>query len=154
MIGKGGEANCLRAMRISSSVWWDMSWDQWNWSYVYLSKWGIQINIQMFKSRHNWLVVWNIFYFPIYWVANHPNWLIFFRGVQTTNPIIMIIDSESNTLQYLNRALMFFLRVLFDGRGPEPTLRRIRRVSASLNYGGDISPPVIFVTFCSRKWAI
>ena len=32
-----------------------------------------------------WLVVWNIFYFPIYWVANHPNWLIFFRGVQTTN---------------------------------------------------------------------
>ena len=26
-----------------------------------------------------------IFYFPIYWVANHPNWLIFFRGVQTTN---------------------------------------------------------------------
>ena len=28
-----------------------------------------------------WLVVWNIFYFPIYWVANHPNWLIFFRGV-------------------------------------------------------------------------
>ena len=21
------------------------------------------------------------FYFPIYWVANHPNWLIFFRGV-------------------------------------------------------------------------
>ena len=22
-----------------------------------------------------------IFYFPIYWVANHPNWLIFFRGV-------------------------------------------------------------------------
>ena len=25
------------------------------------------------------------FYFPIYWVSNHPNWLIFFRGVQTTN---------------------------------------------------------------------
>ena len=20
-----------------------------------------------------WLVVWNIFYFPIYWVSNHPN---------------------------------------------------------------------------------
>ena len=30
-----------------------------------------------------WLVVWlpSILYFPIYWVANHPNWLIFFRGV-------------------------------------------------------------------------
>ena len=33
-----------------------------------------------------WLVVWNIFYFPIYWVSNHPNWLIFFqRGGPTTN---------------------------------------------------------------------
>ena len=29
-----------------------------------------------------WLVVWNIFYFPIYKGNNHPNWLIFFRGVQ------------------------------------------------------------------------
>ena len=37
-----------------------------------------------------WLVVWNIFYFPIYWVSNHPNWLIFFRGVQTTNQFIII----------------------------------------------------------------
>ena len=25
-----------------------------------------------------WLVVWNIFYVPIYWVANHPNWLSYF----------------------------------------------------------------------------
>ena len=34
------------------------------------------------KTKNDWLVVWNIFYFPIYWVANHPNWLIiFFRGV-------------------------------------------------------------------------
>ena len=39
-----------------------------------------------------WLVVWNIFYFSIYIYIiyiyienNHPNWLIFFRGVQTTN---------------------------------------------------------------------
>ena len=32
-----------------------------------------------------WLVVWNInFIFP-YIGNNHPNWLIFFRGVQTTN---------------------------------------------------------------------
>ena len=29
-----------------------------------------------------WLVVWNIFYFSIYW-NNHPNWLIFFRGIET-----------------------------------------------------------------------
>ena len=31
-----------------------------------------------------WLVVWNIFFFP-YIGNNSPNWLIFFRGVETTN---------------------------------------------------------------------
>ena len=25
-----------------------------------------------------WLVVWNIFYFPIYWECHHPNWLSYF----------------------------------------------------------------------------
>ena len=25
------------------------------------------------------------FYFPIYWECHHPNWLIFFRAVETTN---------------------------------------------------------------------
>ena len=34
-----------------------------------------------FQCHHSWLVVWNIFYFPIYWECHHPNWLIFFRGV-------------------------------------------------------------------------
>ena len=35
-----------------------------------------------------WLVVWNLFYVSIYWELinnNHPNWLICFRGVETTN---------------------------------------------------------------------
>jgi hypothetical protein len=31
-----------------------------------------------------WLVVWNIFIFP-YIGNNHSNWVIFFRGVETTN---------------------------------------------------------------------
>ena len=36
-------------------------------------------------TEHVWLVVWNInFIFP-YIGNNHPNWLIFFRGVETTN---------------------------------------------------------------------
>ena len=40
-----------------------------------------------YPSHHPWLVVWNInFIFP-YIGNNHPNWLIFFRGVQTTNQI-------------------------------------------------------------------
>ena len=36
---------------------------------------------------NNWLVVWNFYIFP-YIGNNHPNWLVFFRGVQTTNQII------------------------------------------------------------------
>ena len=32
-----------------------------------------------------WLVVWNICYFSIYWECHHPNWLTFFRGIETTN---------------------------------------------------------------------
>ena len=31
------------------------------------------------------------FYFSMYWESHHPNWLIFFRGVQTTNQWIMVI---------------------------------------------------------------
>ena len=32
-------------------------------------------------------MVWNIFYFPIYWESHHPNWLIL---VQTTNQYLYI----------------------------------------------------------------
>ena len=43
-----------------------------------------------------WLVVWNIFYFPLYWVANHPNWRthIFQRGGPTTNQLRLSIKSK------------------------------------------------------------
>ena len=34
--------------------------------------------VAIFHSSVYWLVVWNIFYFPIYWVSNHPNWLSYF----------------------------------------------------------------------------
>jgi hypothetical protein len=34
------------------------------------------------KNKMIWLEVWNMF--PIYW-ENHPNWLIFFTMVETTN---------------------------------------------------------------------
>ena len=41
------------------------------------------------KGWYNWLVVWNMnFIFP-YIGKNNPNWLIFFRGVETTNQIII-----------------------------------------------------------------
>ena len=49
-------------------------------------KMGSQLELQLEFPNHlivYWLVVWNIFIFP-YIGNNHPNWLIFFRGVQTT----------------------------------------------------------------------
>ena len=40
----------------------------------------------------NWLVVWNIFYFPIYWEESSQLTFIFFRGVQTTNQKRMLLS--------------------------------------------------------------
>ena len=47
---------------------------------------GSKLMFSMEKHRTLiWLVVWNMnFIFP-YIGNNHPNWLVFFRGVQTTN---------------------------------------------------------------------
>ena len=44
----------------------------------------------IFRHTHRnfWLVVWNIFIFPNSW-DNDPIWLIFFKGVETTNQICM-----------------------------------------------------------------
>ena len=37
-----------------------------------------------------WLVVWNILYFPIYWVSNHPNWRSYFsEGWPNHQPVIV-----------------------------------------------------------------
>ena len=40
--------------------------------------------------NNDWLVggLVAIFYYPIYWECPHPNWLIFFKGVQTTNQVV------------------------------------------------------------------
>ena len=43
---------------------------------------------QLFRNSKNyWLVVWNFLLFFLYIRKNHPNWLICFRWVQTTNQI-------------------------------------------------------------------
>ena len=41
----------------------------------------------MLVEVHHWLVVWNIFYFSIYWESSSQLTVIFFRGVETTNQI-------------------------------------------------------------------
>ena len=57
-------------------------------------------SLMMFYYFHffyylNWFVIWNMF-FPCIG-NNDPNWLIFFRGVQTTNQsnILLEIDDEN-----------------------------------------------------------
>ena len=49
-------------------------------SYRGLMDWWARISWQ-FHEYPYWLVVWNMFYFSIYWECHHPNWLFFFRGV-------------------------------------------------------------------------
>ena len=39
-----------------------------------------------------WLVVWLPFFIFPYIGNNHPNWLIFFRGVQTTNQLMIFVQ--------------------------------------------------------------
>jgi len=53
--------------------------------------WGVDICI-LFIYIHTWLVVWNFgTYFIVPYIGNnHPNWVIFFRGVETTNQIHII----------------------------------------------------------------
>ena len=57
------------------------------------------VNSHSHIAINNWLVVWNIFYFPIYWVANHPNWRnhIFQRGGPATNQTSIVHFSSGFT---------------------------------------------------------
>ena len=49
--------------------------------------WGCTSLIKIDHGDHYWLVVWNMFYCPIYWESSSQLTFIFFRGVETTNQI-------------------------------------------------------------------
>ena len=56
-------------------------------------------------SQH-WLFVWNIFYCSIYSSRNNnPNWLIFFRRVETTNQILPLDPRCQSELEELKTEL-------------------------------------------------
>ena len=69
---------------IKNQVWW----------INVIAKWWFPSHVFWFMNHNKyWLVVWNIFYFPIYWECHHPNWRTpsCFRGVgPTTNQYIYI----------------------------------------------------------------
>ena len=67
---------------------------------------------------HNWLVVWNIFYFPIYWEFHHPNWLSYF--------------SEGFTNHQPDNALQTVIH--WTPGGPGPNSRGVVRVGAEGAY--------------------
>jgi hypothetical protein len=67
-------------------------------------------------SIYDWLVLWNILYFSIFW-EQYPIWLIFFRGIETTNQWIYIYMTGLYTTHRI------------DTRMPWLTLRRKNVVS-------------------------
>ena len=73
----------------------------WNWRHPWwFGDWGDrrQLHIQTI-----WLVVWNMFYFPIYWESHHPNWLSYFsEGFKPPTSYIW-----STTRIYLNPSRWF-----------------------------------------------
>ena len=73
-----------------------------------------------------WLVVWNIFYFSIYWEFHHPNWLslIFFRGVGLNHQaVISLVQKEQPTSSGMlwpkppNLRVFFLLIITESGAG-------------------------------------
>ena len=57
----------------------------WFWGYCSYKNPQIETPKQICHMRYSlrdthyiWLVVWNIFYFPMYWECHHPNWLSYF----------------------------------------------------------------------------
>ena len=113
-------------------------------------------------NHHSWLVVWNIFHFPIYWVSNHPNWRSYFSGgvaqpptrqLCTCPPTVLVISHSS--LQEV--AFFKFSLWLWLGTVKTDTCHDLlRRMDASLQslllqncsgdsqwisqYGGFLSP--------------
>ena len=64
----------------------------------------------------NWLVVWNIWIIFPYIGNNHPNWLIFFKGVQTTNQISLGMIRRCLGRWHQWRGKLIIEKLLFWGR--------------------------------------
>ena len=84
---------------------------------------GFVSNMVITPNKH-WLVFWNIFSFP-YIGNNHPNWLIFFRGVETTNQDM--INHHVPDLKWLFWGGV--CPIFRHTRGPNMVSRQPRRVA-------------------------
>ena len=74
-----------------------------NWDFIQSWDW---------MRCNDWLVVWNIFVFP-YIGNNHPNWLIFFRGVETTNQFHIDMTATGGGKGQLYLSLYIISTVVF-----------------------------------------
>ena len=80
-----------------------------------------------------WLVVWNIFIFPFSWEFHHPNWLICFKMVKTTNQYIyiyIVIGTRSKVMEKCPKFIVFF----FFG----VTVSRIHPISAGGGFRREV----------------
>ena len=76
-----------------------------------------------------WLVVWNInFIFP-YIGNNHPSWLIFLRGVQTTNQNCVCPKIGQSRIRWLVVSISISIEIAILGTPfPTPPCRRCRGI--------------------------
>ena len=101
-----------------------------------------------------------IFYFPIYWEFHHPNWLIFFRGVQTTNQICMELIKISISSGILRRGVVvgfdlkhvmkFKMSKLFTCQSLHSKYVQDHKLVACFKQGGKPRPPSPIYT-CTLK---
>ena len=75
-----------------------------------------------------WLVVWNIFYFPIYWESHHPHWLSYFSEGWPNHQPVMILFALEDLIEWKGR-IGFTVFIL--PRGPSGVLRVDRQVKAN-----------------------
>ena len=89
--------------------------------YIYITMFVGETTILVWPCFNQviWLVVWNIFLFP-YIGNNNPNWLIFFRWVETTNQsCFFVVRPASIWLPAADKIIfcqLFFLKHLASSK--------------------------------------
>ena len=79
----------------------DLCWFPWKKDVFKVMPHIVSVQLLYHSNFTIWLVVWLPFFiFPCIG-TNHPNWLIFFRGVQTTNQLWFMVDISWIIMIYL-----------------------------------------------------
>ena len=97
------------SLRCRWTLWW-MKRSSWQCRCSLPGRWCSCVGTGWTICHYNRLVVWNIFKIFPYIGNNNPNWLIFFRGVQTTNQIRCLSQTQISWKFFPN---------LYGSKGPK-----------------------------------